>query len=136
MLVNAKAMGDSKSNNEIADPVKDFKEGEWCAICHGHSPTGGDLLYCCDNCPRIYHPKCYVPTLVEEPDDDWVCMMCISKDAIRKLPKFANKTNGNMGVRDLRVCERLMFELFGQYPESNTFHFIATLHFDAYRKII
>lgn len=40
---------------------------EWCAICH----DGGDLLYCCDRCPKVYHLYCYIPKLEKEPDDDW-----------------------------------------------------------------
>ena len=47
----------------------DEEEGEeWCAVCH----DGGDLLYCCDRCPKIYHLYCYIPPLKEEPPDDWV----------------------------------------------------------------
>ena len=44
------------------------EDGTWCAVCH----DGGDLLYCCDRCPRVYHLYCYIPPLAEEPPDDWV----------------------------------------------------------------
>ena len=43
------------------------EDGTWCAVCH----DGGDLLYCCDRCPRVYHLYCYIPPLAEEPPDDW-----------------------------------------------------------------
>ena len=44
------------------------EDGTYCAVCH----DGGDLLYCCDRCPRVYHLYCYIPPLAEEPPDDWV----------------------------------------------------------------
>ena len=43
-------------------------DNDWCAICH----DGGDTLYCCDRCPKVYHLFCYIPPLTEEPPDDWV----------------------------------------------------------------
>lgn len=51
---------------------------DWCAICH----DGGDTLYCCDRCPKVYHMNCYVPPLPGEPADDWVCLLCTSIDEI------------------------------------------------------
>ena len=56
---------------ELLGSAKDDAEedGEdWCAVCH----DGGDLLYCCDRCPKVYHLYCYIPPLKEEPPDDWV----------------------------------------------------------------
>ena len=53
--------------NAVKDEPED-EDGTWCAVCH----DGGDLLYCCDRCPRVYHLYCYIPPLAEEPPDDWV----------------------------------------------------------------
>lgn len=39
------------------DPSED-----WCAVCH----NGGDLL-CCDQCPKVFHLGCYVPSLTKFP---------------------------------------------------------------------
>ena len=44
-----------KQNSD--DPSED-----WCAVCH----NGGDLL-CCDQCPKVFHLGCYVPSLTEFP---------------------------------------------------------------------
>ena len=69
---------------KIDDPPEDLnavkvepedEDGTWCAVCH----DGGDLLYCCDRCPRIYHLNCYIPALAEEPPDDWVINATTSK---------------------------------------------------------
>ena len=60
---------------------KDGKESEWCAVCH----DGGDTLYCCDNCPKVYHMFCYIPPLTSEPADDWVCLMCCSVSDIKAV---------------------------------------------------
>ena len=55
---------------ELLGSAKEQEEEgeEWCAVCH----DGGDLLYCCDRCPKVYHLYCYIPPLKEEPPDDWV----------------------------------------------------------------
>ena len=52
-------MGSARDEND---------QEEFCAVCH----DGGDLLYCCDRCTKIYHLYCYIPPLTEEPFDDWV----------------------------------------------------------------
>ena len=65
MLGSAKEEAMLGSTKEEAED----EEGEtWCAVCH----DGGDLLYCCDRCPKVYHLYCYIPPLEEEPPDDWV----------------------------------------------------------------
>ena len=50
------------------DKEENFSDGDWCAICH----DGGDTLYGCDRCPKVYHLFCYIPALTEEPPDEWV----------------------------------------------------------------
>ena len=66
--------GEMQGNDET-DPKNTEEEDEddgdpndWCAVCH----DGGDTLYCCDRCPKVYHLFCYIPPLCEEPPDDWV----------------------------------------------------------------
>ena len=46
----------------------DGDPNDWCAVCH----DGGDTLYCCDRCPKVYHLFCFIPPMCEEPPDDWV----------------------------------------------------------------
>ena len=45
-------------------------------MCH----DGGDLLYCCDRCPKVYHLACYIPPMMKEPEDNWVCKNVSSGD--------------------------------------------------------
>lgn len=45
-----KKIPETKSDD---DPSEDY-----CACCH----NGGDLL-CCDNCPKVFHLQCHIPTM-------------------------------------------------------------------------
>merc|ERR1712223_288403 len=75
-LVDAEETRDAKksSKSKTLSPVtrnlskveaqeKYWEDGEWCAMCHGDY---------CDECPKVYHPKCYIPMLKKEPPNDWV----------------------------------------------------------------
>ena len=59
--------------NESDAKTEDGDENDWCAVCH----DGGDTLYCCDRCPKVFHLFCYIPPLTEEPPDDWVRLLII-----------------------------------------------------------
>ena len=66
---------------------------DWCAVCH----DGGDTLYCCDRCPKVYHLFCYVPPLTSEPPDDWVCLMCATIEEILSV-SYRLLTNNHYSV--------------------------------------
>merc|ERR1719193_604907 len=68
----------STSNSRESNESRDRIDGDWCAVCH----DGGDTLYCCDRCPNVYHLYCYIPPLESEPADDWVCLMCETREEI------------------------------------------------------
>lgn len=105
-------------------------EDEWCAVCH----DGGEL-YCCDRCPKVYHLGCYIPPLQSEPPDDWVCLMCATREEVEQFPN--KKVPGyNMGDRDLKICRRILFELNNHWPESDAFKRCRDLNFSAYREAI
>lgn len=99
---------DKHSDGEENDG--DLNDGDWCAVCH----DGGDTLYCCDRCPKVYHLFCYIPPLTEEPPDDWVCDMCRTQDEIfgfssnKKIPK------GQMSESDEKMCIRILFEIYNK----------------------
>jgi len=109
-------------------PGQKKPEGDWCAICH----DGGDTLYCCDRCPKVYHMGCYVPPLPGEPADDWVCLLCSSIDEILSLPTKVKKNRGNLSERDLKLCRRLLLEMYQLWPESVPFRDCADLNFPQY----
>jgi len=64
----------SQQTNASVDPNEDY-----CAVCH----NGGDLL-CCDNCPRVYHHPCHVPTIASFPSDNarWICTLCANDESL------------------------------------------------------
>uniref|UniRef100_A0A4W5MX63 Bromodomain PHD finger transcription factor n=1 Tax=Hucho hucho TaxID=62062 RepID=A0A4W5MX63_9TELE len=44
-----------------------------CRVCH----RLGDLL-CCETCSAVYHLECVKPPLVEVPEDEWQCEVCVA----------------------------------------------------------
>ncbi|CDQ89574.1 unnamed protein product [Oncorhynchus mykiss] len=44
-----------------------------CRVCH----RLGDLL-CCETCSAVYHLECVKPPLVEVPEDEWQCEICVA----------------------------------------------------------
>ena len=85
---------------------------EWCAVCH----DGGDMLYCCDRCPKIYHLSCYIPPLTEEPPDDWVCLMCATPEEVASYPnKRGKKGHGKLGERDWAICRYTIPNTYSLY---------------------
>jgi hypothetical protein len=44
-------------SGENDDPNED-----WCAVC-----MDGGYLICCDNCPKVYHNQCHIPSLATVP---------------------------------------------------------------------
>ena len=110
----------------------DFGNDEdWCAVCH----DGGDTLYCCDRCPKVYHLFCYIPPLTQEPPDDWVCLMCATHAEIQMFPNKQPK-NGGLGDRDLKTCRRILFELYNEWPQSTQFKECSDLNFKEYLQVI
>ena len=75
---------DAKEDEEEEEPYdpNDPDGTDWCAVCH----DGGDTLYCCDRCPKVFHLFCYIPPLTEEPPDDWVSYVITMKASrLRKI---------------------------------------------------
>ena len=102
-----------------------------CNVCH----NGGSLL-CCDRCPRVYHLECYIPALVEEPGDNWTCLMCTTKRELRNIPNEKGKLSGNLTELEMHICKRLLFYRYSCWPESSSFLSTKALNFPMYRKKI
>lgn len=64
-----------KISNDIEDQSEDY-----CSVCQ----DGGDDLICCDNCPRVFHIQCHVPSLSVVPPDAWQCLFCVEKEDLSK----------------------------------------------------
>ena len=114
------------------DKEENFSDGDWCAICH----DGGDTLYGCDRCPKVYHLFCYIPALTEEPPDEWVCLMCRTQNEIftfktgKKIPKR------QLSESDEKMCIRILMEVYNKYPESVVFRDCSDLNFKVYTDVI
>ncbi|XP_077465490.1 E3 ubiquitin-protein ligase TRIM33 isoform X2 [Stigmatopora argus] len=100
----ASTTGNPKGNED--DPNED-----WCAVCI----NGGDLLLCCDRCPRVFHRKCHVPTIEIFPKGDFLCTFCrsISTPEIMYCDE-SKKASGENALQpeDQRKCERLLLYVF------------------------
>ncbi|KAM9352169.1 transcription intermediary factor 1-alpha-like [Symphorus nematophorus] len=94
-------------------PLEDSNE-VLCAVCR----TGGELL-CCDNCPKVFHLLCHVPTLLKSPSGRWFCSFCCdllveyeSKPEAKTVKKEPDSDSGGFPPEDKRKCERLLLHLF------------------------
>ena len=143
---------DEASKNAEGEDEEGGDENDWCAVCH----DGGDTLYCCDRCPKVYHLFCYIPPLTEEPPDDWVCDMCKSQDEIFSYSTNKKIPSNQLSEADQLMCIRILFELYNkvsldvwfgdyiwpsfssifQYPESVMFRDCTDLNFKEYLDVI
>ena len=127
-LNNRRNKGGGDGGVEEGKYGDDFGNDEdWCAVCH----DGGDTLYCCDRCPKVYHLMCYIPPLTQEPPDDWVCLMCATHAEIQMFPNKQPKSGG-LGDRDLKTCRRILFEIYNEWPQSVQFKDCSDLNFKEY----
>ena len=106
VYVSDTAQSCSQQTNASADPNEDY-----CAVCR----NGGDLL-CCDNCPRVYHLPCHVPTIASFPSDNgtWICTLCATDDEtlhleapdVRQDVVSGKRRSTSTGLtdRELKVC--------------------------------
>ena len=101
---------DEASKNAEGEDEEGGDENDWCAVCH----DGGDTLYCCDRCPKVYHLFCYIPPLTEEPPDDWVCDMCKSQDEIFSYSTNKKIPSNQLSEADQLMCIRILFELYNK----------------------
>ncbi len=62
--------------------------------------------------------------------------MCATKDEVNQFPNLPPDGKGKLGDRDLKVCRRVLFELYNQYPESMPFRNCSDLNFPEYLKIV
>ena len=81
----------SQQTTASVDPNEDY-----CAVCQ----NGGELL-CCDNCPRVYHLPCHVPTIESFPSDNaaWVCTLCAYDDNSLRLEAPDTRQEVSTGKR-------------------------------------
>ncbi len=62
--------------------------------------------------------------------------MCATKEEVQQFPNSPPDGKGQLGDRDLKVCRRVLFELYNRYPESMPFRDCSDLNFAEYREVI
>ncbi|XP_059160939.1 E3 ubiquitin-protein ligase TRIM33-like isoform X2 [Physella acuta] len=87
---------------------------DYCACCH----NGGDVL-CCDKCPRVFHLQCHIPELSAVPSGSFVCTICEGDNPV-SADDGKRKAPGGLTENDVKVCERILLELFC-HPSSVPF---------------
>ncbi|KAI8512813.1 Transcription intermediary factor 1-alpha [Branchiostoma belcheri] len=126
---DALAAMDAAPTHNPDDPNED-----WCAVCH----NGGDLL-CCDTCPKVYHLNCHVPNIPAMPSGDFMCTLCEELPDADTTPisEHGNKRKAPTGMpdRDLKVCEKILLELFS-HEHSVPFHDPVPTSVPNYHRII
>ncbi|XP_029284477.1 tripartite motif-containing protein 66 [Cottoperca gobio] len=83
----------------------EMENEDFCAVCL----IGGDLL-CCDQCPKVFHLSCHIPSLLSFPSGDWVCSLC--RDVVQPEVQYdceneRTSVEHELPACDQRKCERL-----------------------------
>ncbi|KAJ8937289.1 hypothetical protein NQ318_020339, partial [Aromia moschata] len=105
----------AKIKSELSETSKDDPNEDWCAVCM----DGGELV-CCDKCPKVFHQYCHIPNLSVEENDTWQCLLCMN---FADIPEaiLAEKKDGELSLKERKIAERLVLELYCQYDPSLPF---------------
>ncbi|XP_023025015.1 E3 ubiquitin-protein ligase TRIM33 isoform X2 [Leptinotarsa decemlineata] len=119
-----------KIKSELSETSKDDPNEDWCAVCM----DGGELV-CCDKCPKVFHQYCHIPNLSVEENDTWQCLLCMN---FADIPEsiLSEKKDGELSVRERKIAERLVLELYCQYDPSLPFREIIGPENEEYHSII
>ncbi|XP_041130966.1 tripartite motif-containing protein 66-like isoform X2 [Polyodon spathula] len=90
---------------------------DFCAVCL----NGGDLL-CCDQCPKVFHLSCHVPSLLSFPVGEWVCSLCRNLQIPEMIYDCENtrliqehkgkRPQYGLSLYDQRKCEKLTLHIY------------------------
>nr|XP_022912734.1 transcription intermediary factor 1-alpha isoform X2 [Onthophagus taurus] len=120
-----------KVKSEAMDIIgKDDPNEDWCAVCM----DGGELV-CCDKCPKVFHQSCHIPNLSIEENDTWQCLLCMN---FADIPESAlnEKKEGQLSVKEKKIAERLVLELYCQFEPSIPFRELPPSENTEYYSII
>jgi len=76
--------------------------------------------------------------MTEEPPDDWLCLMCKTRDDFHDMPndKYNENNTSGIGERELQICRRIVLELYECWPDCNSFNSVKELDFPQYHQLI
>lgn len=116
----------STSSKEEGDPNED-----WCAVCM----DGGELM-CCDKCPKVFHISCHIPSLTAIPNENeqWQCSLCSPIDGeVSEVSQYKDRTKrAEFSTAELKICQRILLELYAQYDASLHFRNVVSQDDKAY----
>uniref|UniRef100_A0A1B6EGQ1 Uncharacterized protein n=1 Tax=Clastoptera arizonana TaxID=38151 RepID=A0A1B6EGQ1_9HEMI len=130
-------VGQQNSNSQgILDSNKDDPNEDWCAVCL----DGGEPVLCCDNCPKVFHLKCHIPSLSAFPgeSESWQCLLCTSMSSVTASIAVGEKRplRHELDSNEQKLMERILLELYCQYEPSLHFREVVSLdNFEYYEKI-
>ena len=109
----AKPMDPSERNSQstiLLDTSEDY-----CAVCR----CGGELV-CCDECPRVYHIECHVPSLNEiSMNEKWKCGLCCEIN--NSLKRKQDDSSEQLSSTEKQICEKLVLQMYS-HLSSVPFH--------------
>ncbi len=107
-----------KSENDIQPAILLDTSEDFCAVCR----SGGELV-CCDECPRVYHIDCHVPSLNEVTmNDKWKCSLCSEiNNSSTTLKRKHEDSNDKLSSTEKQICEKLILQMY-THPSSVPFH--------------
>ena len=105
----------AKSDDNIQSTILLDTSDDYCAVCR----CGGELV-CCDECPRVYHIECHVPSLNEiAMNDKWKCGLCSEVNLL--LKRKQDDGNEQFSATEKQICEKLVLQMYS-HPSSVPFH--------------
>ncbi|XP_046688247.1 E3 ubiquitin-protein ligase TRIM33 [Homalodisca vitripennis] len=106
------------SSQGSLDSQKDDPNEDWCAVCL----DGGEPVLCCDNCPKVFHLKCHIPSLSAFPGESetWQCLLCTSMSGVTSNIQVGDKRPHSDGLDSYEqmLMQRILLELYCQYEPS------------------
>ncbi|CAF1301205.1 unnamed protein product [Adineta steineri] len=121
-----------KSEHDIQPAILLDTSDDFCAVCR----CGGELV-CCDECPRVYHVDCHVPSLNEvSMNDKWKCGLCCEiNNSTGPLKRKHDDTTDKLPSVEKQICEKLILQMY-THPSSAPFHQPVPADCIGYHKII
>lgn len=113
------------SSTQGLDSQKDDPNEDWCAVCL----DGGEPVLCCDNCPKVFHLKCHIPSLKAFPGESetWQCLLCTNMSSISESVTVGEKRNRQgLDPAEQTLMERILLELYCQYEPSLHFREVVS----------
>ncbi|KAG8303485.1 hypothetical protein J6590_007139 [Homalodisca vitripennis] len=111
------------------DSQKDDPNEDWCAVCL----DGGEPVLCCDNCPKVFHLKCHIPSLSAFPGESetWQCLLCTSMSGVTSNIQVGDKRPHSDGLDSYEqmLMQRILLELYCQYEPSLHFREVIPADF-------